>query len=72
MKNKKVSTTSFPKEIFSVYFEHNRNSIKKLISSLEHVPKSNKNASAFLKPCSTYVKSAKEIFFSIFITLNPK
>ena len=44
----------------------------KNFSSLEHDPKSDKNASAFLKSCSFCVKSAKEIFFSLFIALNPE
>ena len=51
---------SFSKEIFSIYFDHNRNSIEsefhelkniKTFSSLEHGPKSDKSASAFLKLC---------------------
>ena len=39
---------------------------------MEHGPKSKKSDSAFLKYISTCVKSAKEIFFSIFIALTAK
>ena len=57
---KKYPLTSFSEEIFSIYFEHNRNSIEskihvlknmKRFSFLEHSPKSYKSASAFLKLC---------------------
>ena len=57
---KSIHFTSFSEEIFSIYFEHNRNSIEseihvlknmKSFSSLEHSPKSYKSASAFLKLC---------------------
>ena len=50
---KSIHFTSFPKEIFSVYFEHNRNSMEniKSFSSLEHGLKSDKSASSFLKLC---------------------
>ena len=49
--------TSFLKEIFCIYFGHNRNSKESYIhelksfSSLEHDPKSGKSASALLKLC---------------------
>ena len=77
---KSIHFTSFPKEIFSTYFEdnsietHEPKNIKRF-SSIEHGPKSDKSASAFLKLynsiVSTCVKSAKEMFFSIFIEFKP-
>ena len=60
LSKKNTHFTSFPKEIFSIYFENNRNSIESEIhelkniessSSLEHGPKSDKKASVFLKVC---------------------
>ena len=57
---KSIHFTSFSKETFTIYFERNRNSIEsqihdfkkiKSFSSLEHGPKSDKSASAFLKLC---------------------
>ena len=57
---KSIHFMSFSKEIFSMYFEHNRNSIERKIyeikniksfSSLENGPKSDKSVSAFLKLC---------------------
>ena len=58
LRKKKYPLTLFSKEIFSIYFEHNKNSIENLVyelkniknlSSLGHGPKSDKSASAFLK-----------------------
>ena len=55
---KKYPLESFPKEMFSIYFEHIRNSREsqirelkniKSFSSLEHGPKSDKSASALQK-----------------------
>ena len=52
--------TSFSNKIFSIYFEHNRNSTQSLVhelknirnfSPLGHGPKSDRSASAFLKLC---------------------
>ena len=77
---------SFLHNFLKTHFEHNRNSVEnqvhelkniKSFSSLEHSPKSNKSASAFLKLCfhvcfTIMFKSANEIFFSIFIVLNSK
>ena len=57
---KSIHFTSFSKEIFSIHFEHNRNSIEseihelkniKSFSSLEHSPKSDKSVLAYLKLC---------------------
>ena len=57
---KNIHLTSISEEIFSIYFDHSRNSIEsqihelkniKSLSSLEHGPKSDKSASAFLKLC---------------------
>ena len=62
LRKKSIHFTSFSKEIFSICFEHNRNSMEEIhelkniksFPSLEHVDKSDKSdksASAFLKLC---------------------
>ena len=62
---KSINFTSFSKEIFSIYFEHNRNLIEVFFSSLEHSPKSDEIASALLELRFHYVSKVPKKLASL-------